>query len=227
MGEESAEHFEKTITKTVDAQYLVVKPQDYDEFEKYPLLIFLHGRGEQGDDLQRVKIHGPFKKVAELGLPLLIIAPQSPQDEWWDVDTLEALVEEIIDDLNVDEDRVYLTGLSMGGSGTWALACRRPELFAAIAPICGWSVPSKAPRLKDVPVWAFHGNRDEVVGVHESTNMINALHEAGNDARLTIYPEAGHNSWTQTYNNPQLYEWLLSHRRGSDGDWPSDRRKSR
>ena len=107
-GEESAEWFEETISKKVSARYLLVKPKDYDAHERYPLLIFLHGRGEQGDDLARVKIHGPFKKVAELQLPLLIVAPQSPRDEHWDIDMLAALAEEVIDDLDVDEDRVYL-----------------------------------------------------------------------------------------------------------------------
>ncbi|MCH8840833.1 MAG: prolyl oligopeptidase family serine peptidase, partial [Planctomycetes bacterium] len=227
MGEESAQRFEKTITKEVAAQYLVVKPKDYDAREKYPLLIFLHGRGEQGDQLDLVKRHGPFKKIAELGLPLLIVAPQSPQDEWWDIDMLEALVEEVIDDLDVDEDRVYLTGLSMGGSATWRLAARRPGWFAAIVPICGRSVPSKAARLRNMPVWVFHGARDRTVPVKETTDMVDALHKVGSDPRLTIYPEARHNAWTQTYNNPELYEWLLSHRRGSDGDWPSDRRGRR
>lgn len=226
-AEEVAERFEESITKEVSAQYLVVRPDDYDDNERYPLLIFLHGRGEQGDDLQRVKIHGPFKKVAELNLPLLIVAPQSPKDEWWDIDTLEALVEEVIDDLDVDEDRVYLTGLSMGGTATWQLAARRPEWFAAIVPICGRSVPSKATRLRDMPVWAFHGARDRTVPIQETADMIDALRSAGGEPRVTIYPEAGHNSWTQTYNDPELYEWLLSHRRGSDGDWPSDRREKR
>jgi len=227
MGEESAQRFEKTITKEVAAQYLVVKPKDYDGREKYPLLIFLHGRGEQGDQLDLVKIHGPFKKIAELELPLLIVAPQSPIDEPWDIDMLEALVEEVIDDLDVDEDRVYLTGLSMGGSGTWRLAARRPDLFAAIVPICGWRSTSKAPRLKDLPTWVFHGAKDHTVPVKHSTDMVEAIRHAGGDPRLTIYPEAHHDSWTETYNNPELYEWLFSHRRGSDGDWPSERRGRR
>jgi predicted peptidase len=227
VGEESVHRFEKTITKEVAAKYLVVKPKDYDGREEYPLLIFLHGRGAQGDQLDLVKRHGPFKKIAELGLPLLIVAPQSPQDEWWDIDMLEALVEEVIDDLDVDEDRVYLTGLSMGGSATWQLAARRPEWFAAIGPISGRSVPSKAPRLRNMPVWAFHGARDRIVPVRETTDMVDALHKVGSNPRLTIYPEARHNAWTQTYDNPELYEWLLSHRRGSDGDWPSDRRGRR
>jgi len=225
LATESSDSFQTTIRKEVGANYLVVKPKDYDAREKIPLLIFLHGRGEQGEDLNRVKIHGPFRKVAELGLPLMIVAPQSPQDEWWDIDMLEAFAEHVIDELNVDEDRVYLTGLSMGGSAAWGLAIRRPDLFAAVAPICGWSQPSKAARIKELPVWAFHGAKDTVIRPQESTKMVNALYEVGNDARLTIYPEAGHNAWSQTYDNPEFYKWLLSHRRGSDGDWPSDRRR--
>ena len=224
---ETAEHFETTITKQVASEYLVVKPTGFDPHEDYPLLIFLHGRGEQGPDLSKVKIHGPFKKVAELQLPVILVAPQSPLDEFWDVDMLDALTEELIDQLPVDEDRVYLTGLSMGGTATWELAVRRPERFAAIVPICGRSVPSKAARLKNVAVWAFHGQRDRVTRVWETTNMVKALYESGNDARQTVYPEAKHDSWTETYNNPLLYQWLLKQRRNGDGDWPSDRRNGR
>jgi predicted peptidase len=204
-----------------------VKPNGYDDHERYPLLIFLHGRGEQGADLAQVKVHGPFQKVAELQLPLLIVAPQMPLDEYWDVDMLEALVEEVIDDLDVDEDRVYLTGLSMGGSATWRLAARRPDLFAAIVPICGRRATSKAPRLKHLATWAFHGAKDRTIPVKETTDMVEAIRQAGGDPRLTIYPKTQHNSWTETYNNPDLYSWLLSQRRGSDGDWPSDRRGRR
>ena len=226
-GEESSEWFEDTISKKVSTHYLLVKPKEYDRDERYPLLIFLHGRGEQGDQLDRVKIHGPFKKVARLNLPLLIVAPQSPLDEAWDIDMLEAFAEEVIDDLDVDEDRVYLTGLSMGGTATWQLAARRPEWFAAIVPICGRRSTSKAPLLKDLPTWVFHGAKDRTIPVQETTDMVKALRQAGGNPRLTIYPKAHHDSWTETYNNPDLYEWLLSHRRGSDGDWPSDRRRSR
>lgn len=224
---ESAEHFEATITKQVATNYLVVKPADYDPAEKYPLLIFLHGRGEQGSDLERVKIHGPFKKIAELNLPMLAVAPQSPLDEWWDVDMLDAFTEEIIDELNVDDDRVYLTGLSMGGSATWELALRRPQRFAAIAPICGRTAPSKAERLRHLPIWVFHGARDRTIPVKETERMVDALQSADIDVRVTIYPKAFHNSWTETYNNPKLYDWLLRQERGTDGDWPSDRRRNR
>lgn len=226
-AEETSEHFQATITKQVELSYLLRKPKDYDPSEKYPLLIFLHGRGEQGSDLQRVKIHGPWKKMDELELPLLIVAPQSPLDERWDIDALEALTEELIDELNIDEERVYLTGLSMGGGGTWELAARRPDLFAAIVPICGYSVPSKAERFENVAIWVFHGRHDRTVYVKETTRMVDALHKVDVEPRVTIYPDAQHDSWTETYNNPQLYEWLLSQRRGGDGDWPSDRRGGR
>lgn len=224
-AEETAEEFEATVTKQVRLNYLLRKPEDYNPNEKYPLMIYLHGRGEQGSDLSKVKIHGPWKKIDELQLPLLVVAPQSPQDEWWDIDALEALTVDLIDDLNVDEDRVYLTGLSMGGNGTWELAARRPDLFAAIVPICGRSVPSKAKRFRDMGIWVFHGQRDRTVYVHETTRMVEALHAAGVEPRVTIYPNVRHDSWTETYNNPQLYEWLLEQRRSDDGDWPSDRRR--
>jgi predicted peptidase len=212
-GDSRDSQFDKTITKQVGLRYRTVFPKKYDANQTYPLLIFLHGRGEQGDDLDRVQIHGPFKKAAELDLPLIIVSPQSPLDEWWDTDALSALVDHLLETLPVDKSRVYLTGLSMGGQGTWNLGIRRPEVFAAIAPICGYSAPSKAETLRDTPTWIFHGEKDDTIRVHESTKMADALHKIGNDARLTIYPNVGHDSWTETYNNPQLYQWFLSHRK--------------
>jgi predicted peptidase len=211
-AEESRDEFSATVTKEVSAQYLVVNPTDFDPQQKYPLIIFLHGSGERGDDLEKVKIHGPFKTVEELKLPFIIVAPQSPADERWDIDMLSALVDRLLETLPVDRDRVYLTGLSLGGFGTWDLAIRRPEVFAAIAPICGVGKPSQAAKLKNVPIWAFHGAKDDAVQLKGSTEMIDALYAVGNDARLTVYPEANHDSWTATYENPRLYEWFLSHR---------------
>lgn len=213
-GEESRESFSATITKEVSSPYLVTKPENYDPQQKYPLIIFLHGRGESGDDLKLVKVHGPFKKVEELKLPVLIVAPQTPIDERWDVDMLSAFVDHVFAELPVDLERVYLTGLSLGGYGTWDLAVRRPEVFAAIAPICGGGKPSQADRLKDMPVWAFHGAKDSVVPLKNTTDMINALYNAGGDPRLTVYPYADHDSWTETYNNPAFYEWLLNQKKG-------------
>jgi predicted peptidase len=213
QADEQTEAFQTTITKQVGGHYLVVLPEGYRESEQYPLLIFLHGRGEQGDDIEKVKIHGPFEKVRELGLPFIIVAPQCPLDEWWDVDFLEQVIERVLEKYPVDQQRIYLTGLSMGGAGTWTYACHRPDLFAAIAPVCGFGCLSKVQRIRDVPVWAFHGAKDDVVRPSETTDMINELYKTGNNARLTIYAEANHNAWEATYKNPQLYEWFLSHRK--------------
>ena len=126
---------------------------------------------------------------------------------------LNALLDEIIEKYNVDTDRVYLTGLSMGGFGSWALGCRNPERFAAIAPICGGGQPYVAGKLKDVPVWAFHGAKDPAVPIIMSEVMVRAINRAGGNAKLTTYPNAGHDSWTATYTNQELYDWFLSHKK--------------
>lgn len=214
-GQQDGE-FKKTITKEVGLRYRTVTPENYDPEKKYPLILFLHGRGEQGEDLDRTQIHGPFKKVAELKLPVIIVAPQSPQDEWWQADSLSALVDHLLETLPIDKSRVYLTGLSMGGQGTWLLAMHRPEVFAAIAPICAFGKPGHAETLKDIPIWMFHGGKDDVIHFRESTEMADALYKVGNDARLTIYPDAGHDSWTDTYDNPEFYKWLLSQEKTLD-----------
>jgi predicted peptidase len=131
----------------------------------------------------------------------------------WNPDALNALLDEVVAQYKVDKKRIYLTGLSMGGYGTWALAGTSPERFAAIVPICGGGDPADARRLKDIPTWVFHGAKDSVVPLSRSEEMVKALKEAGSDVKFTIYPEAEHDSWTETYNNPKLYEWLLQHKR--------------
>ena len=146
----------------------------------------------------------------------MVISPQSARGGW-NPDTLNALLDEVLAKYKVDPDRVYLTGLSMGGFGSWELGTSIPERFAAIAPICGGGKPSQAARLKDVPVWAFHGAKDRVVPIARTEAMIKALKDAGCEPKFTVYPEAGHDSWTETYNNPELYKWFLEHKRaGSD-----------
>ncbi|RLI02892.1 phospholipase [Candidatus Bathyarchaeota archaeon] len=200
---------------TRETKYLLYLPDGYSDEEKYPLLVFLHGAGERGDDLELVKIHGP-PKLIEAGhdFPFIIVSPQVPLDEWWSPDTVVWLTKEIMDNYSVDTERVYLTGLSMGGFGTWRTATKYPEMYAAIAPICGGGDPSKAHLIKDVPVWVFHGAKDDVVPIKRSEEMYDALKEYGN-IEFTVYPEANHDSWTKTYENPKLYEWLLSHKRKS------------
>ncbi len=197
-------------------RYLVNLPREYgeDEGRRWPLILFLHGSGERGTDLSKVKAHGPPRLVSEgQEMPFIIVSPQCPARSTWEPETLVGLLDQIVRKYAVDVDRIYLTGMSMGGAGTWALASAHPERFAAIAPVCGWGDPGMAHRIGRMPVWAFHGARDDVVPLRASQEMVDALKQVGNEARFTIYPDAGHDSWTQTYSNPALYDWFLSHKR--------------
>ena len=208
--------FEAQITKTVSLKYLLFLPEGYDGQEKWPLIMFLHGAGERGDDLKQVKVHGIPKIVEQKrDFPFIAVSPQCPRESWWPAenDALKALLDEIVAKYSVDADRVYLTGISMGGYGTWSLATVYPNKFAAIAPICGGGDPSKACVLKDIPVWVFHGAKDETVKLKASEDMVKALKDCEGNVQFTVYPEAGHDSWTETYNNPELYEWFLKHKR--------------
>ncbi len=207
--------FRRQITKAVDLDYLLFLPQGYgrDLEKKWPLMLFLHGAGERGDRLELVKKHGPPKLVEQQpDFPFIVVSPQCPAGSWWPdkLDDLSALLDEVEADYAVDSHRIYLTGLSMGGYGTWSLAQDQPERFAAIVPICGGGSRALARRLKDLPVWVFHGAQDKTVPLEESEKRVAAIERAGGSPRLTIYPDAGHDSWTETYDNPELYEWLLS-----------------
>lgn len=216
VGTQTAQAFSREVEVSVGARYLLYLPAGYDENEgDWPLLLFLHGAGERGDSLDLAKAHGPPRLVeAGQDLPFIVVSPQAPRDTWWGTDVLNALLDEVVGNHRVDEDRVYVTGLSMGGFGTWALAAAYPQRFAAIAPVCGGGEPVLACNARNVPTWAFHGALDEVVPLARSEEMVRALEACGGDVRLTVYPEAGHDSWTETYANPGLYEWLLQHRRG-------------
>jgi predicted peptidase len=184
-----------------------------DGSRKWPLLLFLHGAGERGSDLELVKIHGP-PKLIEAGkkFPFVVISPQCPQDSRWDPLALEALIDSLQRRYRIDSARIYLTGLSMGGQVTWELAVRQPERYAAVIPVCGAGDPSRADRLRNLPVWAFHGAKDDVVPLSASQDMIAAIKVAGGNPRFTIYPQAGHDSWTETYANDEIYSWLLQQR---------------
>jgi predicted peptidase len=212
----------KQIAAALDAQvhvrlnYLLYLPPDYQTKEKVPLLVFLHGAGERGDDLELVKRHGP-PKLIEQGktFPFIIVSPQCSKNRFWTSQQLEltTLIDDIMSKYKVDPERVYLTGLSMGGFGTWSLAAYTPDRFAAIIPICGGGEPIAARVLKNTPVWAFHGAKDPLVPVRRSKEMVDALLKLKDEAKLTIYTEALHDSWTATYANPEIYQWLLSHQR--------------
>ena len=192
--------------------YWLHVPESYQEGQKLPLMIFLHGAGERGDDMSKVKIHGPPKIVeTQKDFPFLVVSPQVPEKERWDSSYLMKLIDDVEEKYPVDKDRIYLTGLSMGGFGTWDLASKYAERFAAIAPICGGGDVNLACNLKEMPTWAFHGAKDAVVTLDKSQEMVDAINECGGKAKLTIYPEAGHDSWTESYNNQDLYDWFLEH----------------
>jgi predicted peptidase len=218
-GGQHSHAFNKTITKTLSCNYLLFLPEDYGREKKsWPLMLFLHGAGERGSDIEKVKVHGPPKIVQrKKDFPFIVVSPQCPEDEWWTDKTemLINLLDDIVARYDVDTERIYLTGLSMGGYGSWALASKYPDRFAAVVPICGGGDPILARTLKDVPIWAFHGAKDSVVPVEESKRLVEAVNARGGNAKLTIYPDANHDSWTETYNNPKLYEWLLEHHRTS------------
>jgi predicted peptidase len=218
-GGQHSHTFNKTITKTLSCNYLLFLPEDYGREKKsWPLILFLHGAGERGSDIEKVKVHGPPKIVqTKKDFPFIVVSPQCPEDDWWTDKTemLINLLDDIVAHYDVDTERIYLTGLSMGGYGAWALASQYPDRFAAVVPICGGGDPILARTLKDVPIWAFHGAKDSVVPVEESKRLVEAVNARGGNAKLTIYPDANHDSWTETYNNPKLYDWLLEHRRTS------------
>ncbi|GAA4430987.1 dienelactone hydrolase family protein [Bremerella cremea] len=192
--------------------FLLYLPKGYEEQEHWPLVLFLHGAGERGDDLSKVKKHGP-PKLVENGqeFPFIMIAPQCPQGTWWITEDLVALMDHIVEIHNVDESRVYVTGLSMGGRGTWQVAGAMSDKLAAIAPICGPSQVEVVEKIVNIPTWVFHGAKDPVVKVSQSEEMVKLLKEKGGNPKLTIYPEALHDSWTETYDNEEVFKWLLSH----------------
>jgi predicted peptidase len=221
-GTQQPQSFSGRVTKSVEVSYLLYLPGAYgqDPTRRWPLILFLHGAGERGDDLEMVRKHG-IPRVVEAkaaegrdDFPFITVSPQCPTGEWWGIDELDTLLDDVLERYAVDRDRVYLTGLSMGGFGTWNLAAARPDRFAAIAPVCGGGRPDKAAALKHLPIWTFHGAKDEIVPIKSTEDMVEAVRRAGGDVRFTVYREAGHDSWTETYANPDLYAWFLAHRRG-------------
>lgn len=200
----------------VQMNYLLYLPKDYGQKESWPLLLFLHGAGERGDNLELVKKHGPPKLIEEgKEFPFIVVSPQCPKNRRWEAFELAALLDEITEKHKVDQDRIYVTGLSMGGFGTWSLAAYQPKRFAALVPICGGGEPIIAKLFTPIPAWVFHGAKDTAVPLERSEKMVEAMKQAGGNIKFSVYPEAGHDSWTETYNNPELYEWLLQQKRAA------------
>jgi predicted peptidase len=209
------------IDKTIDyngapVKYVVYVPKGYKAETPHPTILFLHGSGEQGADGQKqVAVGlGPAIRKAEDKWNYLVVFPQKPQGRGGFMEH-EKLILDILEktkkEYKVDEKRLYCTGLSMGGMGTWALACKHPGLFAAIAPVCGGGNPAEAPKIKDLPTWNFHGDKDTAVPIKRSQDMIDAIKAAGGDPKFTIYPGVGHNSWDKAYQEESLHEWFVKH----------------
>ena len=219
---QTAQAFACERHQVLAADYLLYLPTDYatNTSQRWPLVLFLHGAGERGTNLWKVAKHGPPKLVAQgTNFPFIVVSPQCPAGKIWSNDLLLALLDDVESRYAVDSHRVYLTGNSMGGFGTWSLGLSHPERFAAIAPICGggdFITPLLADKrqLARLPVWAFHGAKDPVVPVTESERMVGLMKKMGaTEVKFTVYPEALHDCWTETYANPELFEWFLQHSR--------------
>lgn len=206
--------------------YRLLRPVEAGKNKKYPLVVFLHGAGERGNDNE-----ANLKYITPLFLqpdnrkkyPAFVLVPQCPSGSWWAPQNWDApakapahtvmnLIDSLIANGSVDEKRIYLMGLSMGGNGTWYLLTTYPQKFAAGVPICGWGDKARITAMKDVPVWAFHGDADPVVPVERSRELVNALKQVGATPRYTEYPGTGHDSWTPALAEPELLPWLFAHR---------------
>jgi len=198
-----------------DYKFLSYIPRDHEPTPKpKPLLLFLHGSGERGSDVQVVRKWGPLNWLEDgHPEPMIVIEPQCPEDEWWDPVRLARLIDKVSAQYKVDPKRIYVTGLSMGGFGSLEFAATYPDRVAAVASLSGGENPGLAPRLKNIPIWFFHGALDPVVPPSASADLAHVLQKSGGPVELTIYPKVGHDKWDMTYNNPALYSWFLSHKK--------------
>ncbi|MBY0586751.1 dienelactone hydrolase family protein [bacterium] len=211
--------------------YAVLSPKSMEPGREYPLVLFLHGAGERGDDLSKVLAHFPILMATTYRdeFPAFVIIPQCEEDKFWarihwrDPESPMAeepgsmmkmvmqILEEVLDHHPIDRRRIYLTGLSMGGFGSWELAIRLPEMFAALVPICGGGDPKRVINLRSLPIWSFHSADDNVVDVEHSRRLVRALCEAGGDPKYTEYEDAGHHSWVPAYNpGTGLLKWMFA-----------------
>ncbi|MET0638097.1 MAG: prolyl oligopeptidase family serine peptidase [Chitinophagaceae bacterium] len=211
MSQQTAEEFTQTT------RYLLYLPDGYnaDTSQRWPLMMFLHGSGESGNDPEKVKVNGPPKLIAGgRKFPFLVVSPQAASSQdGFQPKVLKAMLDELKQKYRVDPDRVYLTGLSMGGFASWELAQEYPEEFAAVIPVCGGGDTSKCWKLRHMPIWNFHGALDRNVPLASSQRMVDAVRQFNPTIRFTIYPETGHNSWEQAYDTDSLYIWMLSQKK--------------
>ena len=217
--------------ETATLPYRLLRPEAIEAGKQYPLVVFLHGAGERGsDNLAQLKYFPAWMADAEArkAYPCFVLAPQCRQEKWWanfrrdpsegdplkeppaaDLAAVADVMEQLLADLPIDQDRVYLTGLSMGGFGSWDLAARMPERFAAMIPVCGGGNTQLATRYLGLPIWCFHGGDDAVVRPELSRRMVDAIREAGGEVTYTEYEGVGHDSWTPAYQDPATLAWLF------------------
>lgn len=199
------------IFESEELPYMVSFPLEYDKNKEYPVIIFLHGAGTRGVNFDKLIDNQYFEITQKYeNFPFVTVAPLCCENSWFDVlHLLKDLVGKIAGAEFSDRRKIYLIGNSMGGYMTWQLAMSTPEYFAAIVPICGGGMYWNAERLVNVPVWAFHGEKDCVVFPEESKKMVDAINKCGGNAKLTVYPDVAHNSWGETFRNYEVFEWLL------------------
>ncbi|SHH09539.1 carboxylesterase family protein [Flagellimonas flava] len=207
----------ETVSKE-NLRYYLYYPQDYESNpdKSFGLLLFLHGGGEAGGDLSELKENGPPKMLVEgKQFPFLVLAPQNPHKrKWWSTQAVIQLLDSVVAQNRIDESRIYLTGLSRGGGASWELATQYPKKFAAMAVVCGMAPLPYAHWIdKNMPIWVFHGDKDEVISVSESDKMVRKLKEMNYDVRYTRYEGVGHNSWSRAYANDSLYSWFNQQKR--------------
>ena len=196
--------------------YVEYLPKDYDPAKEYPLVLFLHGAGERVQDPHQAMFHGYMKYVREQGkeYPFIFIAPQCIGNAYWGsyTESLSAFLDFILETYAVDRRRVYLTGLSMGGTGTWMFAMARPNTFAAIMPVCGSGIYWNVANLLKTPIYMVHGDCDTCVPISDSVEMLTSINSRGGNAKLKICYGVGHDAWNYAYTDDSLLEWMLSQR---------------
>lgn len=234
LGADAKEVFEPRVFEGAEKQklkYRLLRPKNYDANKSYPLVLFLHGAGERGDDNAAQLVHGMndfAKDENREKYPCFVLAPQCPNEKRWvEVDwgrdahdllkepsaTMQlvlTLIDSLQNEFSIDKSRLYVTGLSMGGYGTWDVISHYPSKFAAAAPVCGGGDEKQAAKLTKIPIWAFHGDKDTAVKPERSRNMIAAIKKAGGAPKYTEYAGVGHNSWGRAYSDPELMEWMFA-----------------
>lgn len=196
-----------------EIQYLIYLPCEYFSGRSWPLLLFLHGSGQCGNDVQQVAKHGPPALIAHgRQMPMIVVSPQCRANLNWNPEELLMLLDHLQQRFSIDSHRVYACGYSLGGYGTWELISAAPERFAAAIPVCAGGNVNEAHCLVNLPIWAFHGAGDENVPVEDSKQMVDAIQKCGGNARLTVYKDQGHDICDLTFSQDELYDWLLQQR---------------